>query len=299
MNIAFDYPFFLFLLPLLICFILCKKALVSQYLPKIAWIPKRDRFINTNTLLKMIIFTFLVLALAKPFSYDAITPSQKYGRNIVLALDTSGSMSETGIKEKEPDKSKFELMLESVTAFIDKRVSDNIGVVAFGTFAFTATPITYDHQSLKTLLALLEVEIAGKNTAIGDGIAQSLTTLSFVDSGEKIIILLTDGMNNSGKVAVKQAVENAIDRQVKVYTIGFGEKKDFDVNMLSQISSQTGGKMYAAVDADDLDEVYSEIDSLIPTKIRSEQYLNQKPLFLIPLFLAVILMMWWMVRSRI
>ncbi len=198
-------------------------------------------------------------------------------------------MRESGFDKKKRDKSKFELSLEIMSDFIDKRVSDNIGVVVFGTFAYSATPVTYDHESLKELLSMLEVEIAGKNTAIGDAIEQSLVTLDFAEAENKIIILITDGINNSGKISVKDAVSKATQKGVKIYTIGLGSSKDFDKNLLEKISSQTGGKSFSASTAKELKEVYEEIDSINPSKIRSEQYLNKKVLFIYPLALATLL----------
>lgn len=296
MHWTFEYPYFLLLLLLIPCFIFCKKTAATCYLPKLEWIPKSSRFINLQTLFKVSIFIFSIIALASPISYDAITPSQKYGRDIVLALDTSGSMRESGFSDQDGSKSKFEILQEVVSAFIDKRTSDNIGVVAFGTFAFTATPVTYDHESLKEILMMLEVEIAGKNTAIGDGISQCITTLQFAQAENKIIILLTDGMSNSGFVSVKEAVKMAHKEGIKIYTIGVGNKKEFDVPLLQKIALETSAKSFTAQTADELQSVYEEIDRLNPSEIRSEQYRNRELLFVYPLALATALMFWLLAR---
>jgi Ca-activated chloride channel family protein len=293
-----QYPYFLLLLPLALCFIYCKKSIKREYLPKLEWIPQKNRFINLQTVLKVSIFIFAVFALSSPISYDSITPSKKHGRDIVLALDSSGSMRESGFSHDDEDKSKFELLQEIIADFIDKRVSDNIGVVVFGTFAFSATPVTYDHESLKELLDMLEVEIAGKNTAIGEAIDQSITTLKFAEAKSKIIILITDGINNSGSISVKKAVEKAVKEDIKIYTIGLGGTKDFDAVLLQKISSQTHGKSFSALDAKELKDVYEEIDSLYPSSIRSEQYLNKKALFIYPLAIAVLLMFWLLARME-
>jgi Ca-activated chloride channel family protein len=296
MYYTLQNPYFLLLLPFALCFVYCKKTTKSHYLPKLEWIPKKNRLLNLQTLLKLSIFVLSLLALSNPISYDAITPSKKHGRDIVLALDTSGSMRESGFSEKEEDKSKFELSLEIMSDFIDKRVSDNIGVVAFGTFAYSATPVTYDHEGLKELLSMLEVEIAGKNTAIGEAIAQSLTTLKFAEAKNRLIVLITDGINNSGTISVKKAVEKAQEAGVKIYTIGLGKEKDFDAKLLQTIASNTNGKSFKASNAKELQKIYTEIDSLYPSSIRSEQYLNKKSLFIYPLFLALLLLFWLIAR---
>ncbi|HIP03187.1 MAG TPA: VWA domain-containing protein [Campylobacterales bacterium] len=246
----------------------------------------------------MAIFILAVIALTLPIGYDAIIPSKKHGRDIVLALDTSGSMRESGFSQLNEDKSKFELSQEIMSAFIDTRVSDNIGVVVFGTFAFSASPVTYDHESLKELLGMLEVEIAGKNTAIGDAIEQSIVTLNFAEAENRIIILITDGINNSGVISVKEAVERAVKEGIKIYTIGLGSEKDFDASLLQKISSETFGKSFSAKNAEELQEVYEEIDTLHPSNIRSEQYLNKKSLFTYPLFLTVFLLFWLLARNE-
>jgi Ca-activated chloride channel family protein len=269
-----------------------------MYLPRLDWIPKKSRLFNTQTLLKLATFLLLVLALSSPIAYDAISPSQKHGRDIVLALDTSGSMRETGFSHDSKGTSKFALLQTLVADFIDKRVSDNIGVVAFGTFAFSPSPITYDHQSLKELLSMLEVEIAGKNTAIGDAINQSLTTLSFAQAKEKVIILITDGISNAGSVSIQDAVLKAKNQHVKIFTIGLGSEKEFDAQLLKRISAETFAKSFAAKDAQSLHAVYDEIDALIPSTIRSEQYLDKKALFPLPLLLAMLLLFGLLAREK-
>ena len=298
MHYTFENPYFLLLLPLALCLLYCKKMGKSMYLPRLDWIPKKNRLFNIQTLLKLSIFFLLVFSLSSPIAYDTITPSQKHGRDIVLALDTSGSMRETGFSQTKKGVSKFELLQTLVADFIDKRASDNIGVVAFGTFAFSASPVTYDHQSLKALLAMLEVEIAGKNTAIGDAIDQSLTTLSFSKAKEKVIILITDGISNAGSVSIQDAVAKAKAQHIKIFTIGLGSKKEFDAKLLERIAQESFGKSFAAKDAKALQAVYDEIDSLMPSAIRSEQYLRKKVLFPLPLLLATLLLFWLLSRER-
>jgi Ca-activated chloride channel family protein len=298
MNIAFAYPYFLLLLPLLLCFSYCKKSITTRYLPQLAWIPKKRAILPLNTLLQMAIFFFATLSLASPFLYDNITPDTKEGRAIVLALDTSGSMRESGFSQEEERKSKFELLQTLASDFIDKREGDNFGIVAFGTFAFTAAPVSYDHQALKTLLSMLEVEIAGKNTAIGDAIQESLHTLLITKAKERVIIMITDGINNSGSISIKEAVEEAKKHHVTIYTIGLGDKKAYDSVILREIASQTDGAFFPAKDATKLKEVYSKIDALTPSTIASEQYLHKKMLFSPLLAIAIVLFFWLLARKE-
>jgi Ca-activated chloride channel family protein len=239
----------------------------------------------------MIIFALGVIALAAPVAYSAKFPSHREGLAIVLALDTSGSMRESGFAKGS--ESKFTLLQRVAGDFIRKRSGDNIGIVAFGTFAFAASPISYDTEGVRTLLNMLEVEIAGKNTAIGDAIAQSVRMLRRSHAKEKIIVLVTDGKNNSGSVSVKAAVEMAHREGIKIYTIGLGDAKSYDAPLLKRIAAESGGKMFGASDLKDLKKVYATIDKLLPSPLRSHHYLNARPLFLYPLFLAMLLLFWY------
>ncbi len=294
MHVTFDYPAALLLLLLLPCFYLCRKKAKSRLLAKVAWLPLRGRFLHRELLLRMLLFTLVVTALAGPMRYSAVAPAHRKGVAIVLALDTSGSMRESGFAKGE--ESKFELLQRLAKDFIRRRYGDNIGVVAFGTFAFTASPVSYDLQGVATLLELLEVEIAGKNTAIGDAIVQSLKTLSQSDAKEKIVILVTDGKNNSGTTSPEAAVAMAKRAGVKIYTVGLGDPKSYDAPLLRRIAGESGGKMFGAIQEKDLQKVYDTIDTLLPTPLRSENYLNRKLYYSYPLMLALLLLSWYLYR---
>ncbi|RUM66496.1 MAG: hypothetical protein DSZ05_04190 [Sulfurospirillum sp.] len=294
MHFTFEYPAALLLLLLLPCFYFCRKKAKSRFLPKLSWLPVRGSLLHRELWWRILIFTLVVTALAAPISFTARAPSHRKGVAIVLALDTSGSMRESGFGKGED--SKFALLQRLVAAFIDKRAGDNIGVVAFGTFAFTASPVSYDLEGVKSLLEMLEVEIAGKNTAIGDAIVQSLKTLARSRAKEKVIILVTDGENNSGSVSVKQAVAMAKKEGIKIFTIGLGTPKTYDAAMLERIARESGGKMFGAVNEDDLQKVYAQINKLLPSPLRSAHYLNKRALFVFPLFLAVLLLFYYLYR---
>ncbi|OQX74566.1 MAG: hypothetical protein B6D59_01850, partial [Campylobacteraceae bacterium 4484_4] len=152
MHFTFEYPLSFFLLLLLPCLHFCRKRSGRCFLPKLEWIPKRSRWFNFTLLQRMAIFALGVTALASPILYSSKEPLQRKGIDIVLALDTSGSMRESGFDETQHEKSKFELLKEMASRFIGRRFGDNIGVVAFGTFAFTASPVSYDHAGVKSLL---------------------------------------------------------------------------------------------------------------------------------------------------
>lgn len=245
----------------------------------------------------MLIYALMVLALASPFSYSNSMASEKKGRDLVLVLDTSGSMAERGFNKKEPSQSKYDISILLAKDFISKRHDDNIGLVVFGSYAFSASPLTYDLKSLAEMFDLMSnVGIAGTSTAIGDALVQGLVTLEAGEAKSKVLILLTDGQHNAGESSPHQAVELAKEKGVRVYTIGIGKEGEYDEVLLSTIAKETGAKSFFATDANGLKKVYQTIDTLEPSPIRSEHYLNQEPLFSYPLLVAILLLFWLLLR---
>jgi Ca-activated chloride channel family protein len=239
----------------------------------------------------------MVLALAEPLVYDKTSNQHKKGRDLILAIDASGSMAQSGFDTKDRFKNKYETTLDLSKAFIKNRFDDNMGVVVFGTFAYTASPLTYDLDALGFLLEMTTVGLAGESTAIGDAIMQSIRTLSFGKAKNKAIILLTDGYHNAGRISPKESVKEAIALGIKIYTIGIGKKSDYDNSLLQTIAKESGGKSYGASTADALNKVYNEINTLEPSLIRSESYFNQKLLIFLPLGLVFILLFLWVLYS--
>lgn len=298
MHFTFGSPFLLALLLLLPCFLWCKQYSKPYYFPKLSWITRQSPLLSWEPWLKMGLFSLMVFALAKPFVYDAKANQHKKGRDLILAIDASGSMAQSGFNAKDRFKNKFETNLELASDFIEKRQDDNMGVVIFGTFAYTASPLTYDLASLSYLLSMTNVGIAGESTAIGDAILQSIRTLSYGEAQNKAIILLTDGYHNAGNTSPKTAVQKAKALGIKIYTIGIGKKSDYDASLLELIAKESGAKSYAASSAKELQEIYNEINSLEPSPIRSENYLNQKLLIAFPLGLVFILLLLWVLWSQ-
>lgn len=298
MHFTFGSPLLLALLLLLPCFLWCKQYSKPYYFPKLSWVTRQSPLLSWEPWLKMVLFTLMVFALAKPFVYDAVSDQHKKGRDLILAIDASGSMGQSGFHVKDRFKTKYAVTAELSKDFISKRFDDNMGVVVFGTFAYTASPLTYDLESLSYLLEMTNVGLAGESTAIGDAIMQSLRTLSFGQAKNRVIVLLTDGYHNAGKNSPKEAVKEAKAKGVKVYTIGIGKRSDYDASLLETIAKETGAKSYAAASSEALDKIYAEINTLEPSAIRSENYLNQKLLIFYPLVLAFVLLLLWVLYTR-
>ena len=298
MQFTFGSPYFLLLLLLLPCFLWCKTYTRTFYFPKLNWIKKQSPLLSWEPWLKMLLFSLMVFALAKPFVYDASGNQHKKGRDLVLAIDASGSMAESGFDAQDRFKRKYEITLALSQDFIKKRFDDNMGVVVFGTFAYTASPLTYDLESLSTLLGMTTIGIAGESTAIGDAVMQSIKTLSFGEAKNKAVILLTDGYHNAGKHSPKEAVKKAKEKGIRIYTVGIGKKQDYDAALLETMAKESGGKSYTAGSADALQKVYQEIDALEPSTIRGENYLNRHLLTFFPLSIAFILLFLWVLYRQ-
>jgi Ca-activated chloride channel family protein len=297
-NFEFEYPYLFVLLLLIICIYKCPQTIKKFIFPHTTLFDKKTSLINRDKLLYSLIFALLVTALASPISYDQKSSSKRKGRDLVFVLDSSGSMAESGFSKEESQKKKFVLLKELLSEFIAKRYDDNVGVAIFGSYAYAAIPLTYDMKSVKFLLEFFDVGIAGDSTAIGEGIASGLRILEKGDAKEKVIILITDGFQNSGAISVKEAVERAQKMGVKIYTIGIGEQNSFDAKLLSRIAKNTKAKMFTAKNAQILRDIYSEIDTLEPSKIRSQHYLNKQLLYIYPLSAAAILLAFLLLRYQ-
>ena len=297
-HFEFEYPLAFLLLLLIICIYKCPATIKRIIFPHIHLFNNKPSFFNKERLLYVLILTLMVTALASPISYDQKESSQRKGRDLVFSLDTSGSMAESGFDTEHPSKHKFTLLQELLKAFVMKRYNDNVGVSIFGTFAYGAIPLSYDMNSVTFLLDFIDVGIAGDNTAIGEGLSSALKILEKGTAKEKVIILITDGYQNSGTISVKHAVEEAKKVHVKIYTIGIGKSSDFDGNLLKLIAKESGGKMFAAKDAEELKAVYQQLDTLEPSTIRSQHYLNKRALYIIPLALAFILLSYLLMKRN-
>ena len=298
MHFTFGSPYFLVLLLLLPCFLWCKQYSKTYYFPKLEWIKRQSPLLSWEPWLKMALFSLMVFALAKPFIYDASTNQHKKGRDLILAIDASGSMAQSGFDGKDRFRNKYETTVELSKTFTEKRFDDNMGVVVFGTFAYTASPLTYDLEALSYLLEMTTVGLAGESTAIGDALMQSIRTLSYGEAKNKAIVLLTDGYHNAGRISPSAAVTKAKALGIKIYTIGIGKKADYDVALLETIAKESGAKSYNASSAAELSKVYEAIDALEPSPIRSENYLNQKLLILFPLSIVFVLLLLWVLYPK-
>lgn len=236
----------------------------------------------------------LVVALARPQSSEYGSTSRTEGIDIVLAIDVSGSMLARDLK---PDR--ITAAKEVAAKFINDRINDRIGLVIFAGESFTQSPLTTDKSTLLNLLSQARIGIVSDGTAIGSGLATAVNRLRESDAKSKVIILLTDGVNNAGQIMPVTAAELAANYGIKVYTVGVGTvgmapyptmdvwgnitfrpaKVEIDEEVLTQISSQTGGEYFRATDNRSLAEIYDHINKLETTEIESNDYTRYTELF--------------------
>ncbi len=252
-------------------------------------------------------FALIILAIARPQFKNTTVERNAEGIDIVLALDISTSMKAEDLKPN-----RFEAARSVAIDFIDKRLSDRIGLVVFARKSFTVVPPTLDYRLLKQLLNDVQMGIVEDGTAIGMGIATAVNRLKESEAESKVIILLTDGQNNSGEIDPVTAADLAVTYGIKIYTIGAGTrgtapypvqdpifgkryqnvKVDIDEEMLTQIASMSQGAYFRATDTDRLKEIYNQIDELEKTEIEELIFTDFEDLyawFLIPALLLLLL----------
>ncbi|MEA2028953.1 MAG: VWA domain-containing protein [Campylobacterota bacterium] len=292
------YPLALLLLPLAGCFIYCKNKPKHIYFSKLEWLPKSFIKFDKDRWIVIAIFILLVSTLATPYLTSSYDNHHKKGRDLVLAIDTSGSMAQSGFDSEDSFKSKYDIAVELTQSFIQKRHDDNLALVIFGSYAYIASPLTYDLNGLGEMLHLMSsVGIAGDSTAIGEALFQSIQALKNSTTKNRVIVLLSDGVHNAGSISPKDSVKLAQKEGIKIYTIGIGE--GYDREMMRLIAKESNGKAFDAKNSKDLKAIFEQIDTLEPSPLRSEGGLNVEKLHIYPLLLAILLLGYLVFRDRI
>ncbi len=269
-----------------------------------------DRFSRLQMWLLAAIWVLLVVAAARPQWVGDAVALPVSGRDLMLAVDISGSMQ---IRDFELSGKVVDRLTATKTvadAFIARRQGDRVGLILFGSHAYVQTPLTFDRATVRQLLDEAVVGLAGKATAIGDAIGLATKRLQqgkTMASQEQVLILLTDGVNDAGAVAPLQAAELAAKKGLTIYTIGigadammiqsfFGMQKvnpsaQLDEKTLMAIAEKTGGRYFRAHDSQELQKIYHLIDKLEPVKKDVQHYRPHHALFIWPLAAALLLAM--------
>jgi Ca-activated chloride channel family protein len=313
-RMTFSDPSFLYLLlivPASIAFYVLKqhKASASLRIPGLKPLEKTGTTIRNYLqhflfAIRMTAVLLLIIVLARPQFTDKFQDVSTEGIDIILTLDISGSMLARDFK---PDR--LEASKDVATEFISGRPYDRIGLVVFSGESFTQCPLTTDHAVLINLLREIQSGMIEDGTAIGMGLANAVNRIKDSDAKSKVIILLTDGINNRGEIAPATAAGIAKTFGVRVYTIGVGTQGtapypvqtpfgmqyqnmpvEIDEAILKDIAQTTGGRYFRATDNDKLVQVYSEIDKLEKSKIDVKQFTRKDEKYLIPAIIAFCLL---------
>jgi Ca-activated chloride channel family protein len=269
--------------------------------------------------LKWLALALMVVALARPQWGVRQSTVLSEGVNIVLAIDLSESMAALDFKTEGKVVNRLEAVKAVVTDFIKGRQAgrrgDRIGMVVFGTNAYTQLPLTRDYDTLIRVLDRLEIGAAGKSTAIGDALGIGVKRLADIESEANVMVLLTDGRSNSGSLSPEAAARAASAKGVKVYTIGVGSKGkvpflvqsplfgeryvyqrvDIDEEALRQIAQATAGLYFRAEDTDGLRQIYATIDEMEQTEVEMKTYDQYNDLYRYALLPAMGLLLIWTV----
>ncbi len=309
-NIEFANPYFLYLLlliPLLVIWYVRKHKSYNAALriSDLSWLEKvkqnwRVKLRHVPFVLRMLALALMITAFARPQSSTKQRNVDIKGIDVVMTLDISSSMLAEDFKPNRLEAAK-----ELAWDFVEGRPNDRIGLVVFSGESFTQCPLTTDHRVIYNLMEDIESGMIEDGTAIGDGLATSVNRLKDSKSVSKIIILLTDGVNNKGSLDPRSAAEIAQLHGIRVYTVGVGSRGtapypvqgmfgtryqqmevEIDEALLQEMADMTGGQYFRATDKDKLQEVYQEIDRLERSKIDVTEFQEKAEEFLPLLLLA-------------
>ena len=308
-NIEFTQPEFLFLLllipALIVWYIISNNQRSASMMVSTTAAPGLSSWKSTLRHLpfisRIICLAFIMIALAKPQSKNENQRTEGEGVDIILCIDVSGSMTAQDFKPNRLEAAKAVAI-----DFVNKRITDRIGVVIFSGESFTQCPLTTDHAVLVSAIKNIRNGLLEDGTAIGSGLATSVDRLRTSSSKSRIVVLLTDGENNGGLIDPKTAKEIAKAFAIKVYTIGVGSdgyttqpentplgvvtqqiKVSIDEKLLNEIAGETGGRYFRAKDNETLNSIYNEIDGLEKTKMQIINTIRYSDKFM-PFILAAI-----------
>lgn len=229
-----------------------------------------------------LVWLSLLVAAARPQWLGEPVTLPQSGRNLMLAIDVSGSMETPDLTLDGSQATRLEVVKQVAGEFVEHRGGDRVGLILFGTQAYLQSPLTFDHVTVRHFLDEAVIGVAGRETAIGDAIGLAVKRLRAAPGGEAVLILLTDGQNTAGAVLPRQAAELAAQTGLRIHTIGIGAEQmrvqgllgtrlvnpaaDLDEATLKAIAAATGGHYFRARNREDLREVYARLDELEPVE---------------------------------
>ncbi len=291
-NITFEYPYILLLFfVFVICARFCKAKVQSYYMPHLDIYEKATTLNSTLvSFLKWLSILLAIIALASPIKELHSVNTKQDGIDMVLALDTSGSMRQIGFNPQVREQNRWQVVQEIVKDFINKRVNDNIGLVVFGSSVMTASPLSYDKKAQNRILNSLRIGIVGDKTALLNSIATSINILKERETKSKIIIAITDGEDTASTIPLEVVLKLAKKYNIKIYTIAIGATNIFT---LKQLSSATNGETFAARSKEALLKIYETIDTLEKSKIEKNKIVLKEYYFFYPLIFSFLFLLFF------
>lgn len=246
-------------------------------------------------LVAILIWILLMVSLARPLRVGDAIMHNISTRDLILAIDISGSMNEPDFRASDgTTMTRLDGVKNVIDGFISRRQGDRVALILFGSKAYIQVPFTQDLKVARVLLDQAAVGMAGQQTVIGDTIGLATKTFEASQAQQRLVILLTDGNDTASRVPPPHAADIARQRGIVVYTIGVGDPKTtggdrVDLGVLQQVADTTGGRFFRAEDGAQLETIYAEIDRLAPVKLNSASWRPKTPLYQWPLGAAVLL----------
>jgi len=316
--IDFVWPWALLLLPLPLLARLLLPALDSDavYALPLPSFPTLERLIaespptkhrHWRRWLAVLAWLLLLVAVAQPLWIGRFQDQPASGRDLMLLVDISGSMRAMDFVRDEEPISRLDMVKQLAGRFIAERRGDRLGLILFGARPYLRAPLTYDRVAIRQLLDEAEIALAGEQTAIGDAVGLALKRMREIPSDSRVLVLLTDGANNQGRLGPQQATELALQLGVRIYTIGIGREQTagpnpygtwssqgsdrFERKLLEQMAATTGGVYFQVQDRDGLQAAYRQLDRLEPALGEAARRYLATPLYPWPLAAALLIAM--------
>jgi len=285
-TLTLGSPYFLLFIPLFILLNHYKaESIGSFYMPHTHFLETSNKQKNhLNTFLKWLMLASAVFALSNPMYYTNTTSVKQNAIDIVLALDTSGSMSMYGFNPNAYKQTRLDVAKEVVKKFIVSRINDRVGLVVFGTRSSIVSPLTFDTSSQKHIVENLHIGLLGKSTAVVDALVSSTMLLKHSPSASKVIILLSDGEDSSSTTPLPIALKLLKKYGIKVYTVIIDKSAS---NMMKIIAKESQTKPYHAKDKESLTKVYDDINTLEKSMLNYLPIRMPQPLYMYFLALAL------------
>lgn len=261
----------------------------------------------------VVLWLLLLTAAARPQWLGEPLPIAASGRDLLVAVDVSGSMDFPDMHWQDEDVSRLALVKHLLGDFLEEREGDRVGLILFGSQAYLQAPLTFDRRTVRTWLDEARIGIAGKNTAIGDAIGLALKRLRQRPAQSRVLILVTDGANNAGQIDPLTAARLAAEEGVKIYPIGIGADPeqtgslsilgvnpslDLDEPALKALAEATGGQYFRARDGEELLKIKDTLDTLEPVEQQPTQARPAQALYSGPLALALVLSLLLVIQER-